>query len=406
MRVSDIGVAESGDGCELRGWVESDANPDDTDWFAPFPLWWRFPTWCAPLLSERNGDPFLAALLLPAMRVGERLQVEASVSPRLLAAIPQIVTIYAAFDPRSTRAPVEAAARTEWLPTDGSAARVGLFFSMGVDSSYSLLKNQRDHPDDQNSITHLISLHGIDVDHDGWDEAFPPLLLARFERAARETGKTLTPVVTNVRKVGARLAPWTMLHGGGLASVALALGGGLRQVLIASSASYGAIYPWGTHPSLDPLWSTEGVTVVHDGCEADLALKLAVVTKSPLVMETLRVCPGFGNGYNCGRCMKCMRTMVALLHTGALERCRTLPHEIDAEALRVALRGPGGPVHRANFQKRLDSLVASGMRPDLQAVIAEHLASLDEQTLLQQRREMRAPRQRRMWERVVGRLRA
>ena len=406
MRVSNIHVAESGDACELRGWVESDANPDDTDWFAPFPLWWRYPAWCAPFLTERNGDPFLAALLLPAMRMGERLHLDAPVSPRLLASILQIVTIYEAFDPRSTSIPVEAAARTEPLPRDGSAARVGLFFSMGVDSSYSLLKNQRDHLDDQDTITHMISLHGIDVDHDGWSEAFPPVLLAGFERVAWETGKTLTPVVTNVRKVGARLAPWTMLHGGGLASVALALGSGLRQVLIASSASYDAVYPWGTHPELDPLWSTEGLTVVHDGCEADLAVKMAFVAQSPLVLETLRVCPGFGNGYNCGRCMKCMRTMVALLHTGVLDRCRTLLHEIDAEALRAALRGPGGPVHRANFQKRLDALVASGLRPDLQAVIAEHLALLNDASQTQQRPETRASRRRRIWERLVARHQA
>ena len=75
MRVSGIRVAESGDACELRGWVESDANPDDTDWFAPFPLWWRFPTWCAPLLSERNGDPFLAALRSAAQMVSYEVSI-------------------------------------------------------------------------------------------------------------------------------------------------------------------------------------------------------------------------------------------------------------------------------------------------------------------------------------------
>lgn len=244
MRVSDIRVAVGDEPCELSGWVESDVDADETDWFAPFPSWWRFPAWCAPLLSPRNGDPFRAALLLPAMRVGERLRLAAPVSPRLLAAVPEVLTIYEAFDPRAKRVPVEADARTEPLPRDGSAGRVGLFFSMGVDSSYSLLKNQGDHPDDD-TVTHLISLHGIDVDHDGWSEAFPPWLLTNFERVARETGKTLTPVVTNVRKAGARLAPWTMLHGAALASVALALGSGLRRVLVASSASYDAVYPWG-----------------------------------------------------------------------------------------------------------------------------------------------------------------
>ena len=405
MRVSDIRVADIDGGCQVSAWVESDAHPDETDWFASFTLWYRFPAWCAPLLNARNGDPFLAALLLPAMRVGERLHLDAPVSPKLLAAVPRLLETYAAFDPESARVPVEAAARTEPLPTDGKPSRVGLFFSMGVDSSYSLLKNQRDHPGDGDTVTHLISLHGIDVDHDGWNEKFPPRILASLERVARETGKTLTPVITNVRKVGARLAPWTMLHGGALASVALALGCGLRTVFVASSASYDAIYPWGTHPLLDPLWSTEELTVVHDGCEADLAAKMALVIQSPLVMATLRVCPGFGNGYNCGRCMKCMRTMIALLHTGALDRCQTLPHEIDAEALRVALRGPGGPVHQANFRKRLDALAATGMRPDLQAVIAEHLASLDNQARLRQGMTSQFPLRRRLWKRLVDRLR-
>ena len=155
---------------------------------------------------------------------------------------------------------------------------------------------------------------------------------------------------------------------------------------------------------LDPLWSTEGLTVVHDGCEADMFAKMAFVSRSPLVLETLRVCPGFGNGYNCGRCMKCMRTMVALLQAGALDRCQTLPHEIDAEAFRIALRGPGGPLHQANFRKRLESLVASGIRPDLQAVIAEHLATLDEQTVARGTMAKREPRQR-LWKRLVARRR-
>ena len=402
MRVSDIRITETAGSCQLAGLVASDAHPDETDWFDPFLLWWRFPPWCAPLLDARNGDPFLAALLLPAMHVKERLRLDAPVSPRLLAAVPRIQAIYQAFDADATPIAVEAPARAEPLPAEGSAAGVGLFFSMGVDSSYSLLKNQRDHANGAWAVTHLISLHGIDIDHDGWDEAFPPALLPSFERVARETGTTLVPVVTNVRKVGARLAPWTMLHGGALAGVALALGSGLRQVLVASSASYGAIYPWGTHPLLDPLWSTEGLRVIHDGCEADLAAKLALVSQSPLAMATLRVCPGFGNGYNCGRCMKCLRTMIALLQAGALERCQTLPHEIDAEDLRYALRGPAGQVHQANFRKRLEVFAASGARPDLQAVIAEHLASLDQPAHRKQGRGKRLRRWRRPWERVVA----
>ena len=99
-----------------------------------------------------------------------------------------------------------------------------------------------------------------------------------------------------------------------------------------------------------------------------------------------------------------MRTMVALLQAGVLDRCQTLPHEIDAETFRIALRGPGGPVHQANFRKRLASLVDSGLRPDLQAIIAEHLEALEAQTVSAQGTAEREPRQRR-WERLIAKVR-
>ena len=336
MRVSDIRVLATGDGCELRGRVTSEVKPDAADWFEPFILWYRFPAWCLPFLNPENGDPFLAALLLPAMRTEERLLIPAPVSTRLLAALPDIQAIYAAFDPRTTRVSVEALARDVTLPADGSEARVGLFFSMGVDSFYSLLKNQRDHPADEQAVTHVISVHGFDVAHDGWNYSFPPTLLKNFERIAGETGTMLLPVVSNVRQAGARLAPWTMLHGGAMASVALALGAAFRRVMIAASATYDTIYPWGTHPLLDPLWSTEGLTVVHDGCELGTIAKTRLVARSQLVLETLRVCPGYSPSYNCGQCMKCLRTMIDLLQAGFLQLSQTLPHEIDAEALQHA----------------------------------------------------------------------
>jgi hypothetical protein len=377
MRVSDIRVFATSDGCELHGRVDSEANPDDPDWFEPFSLWYRFPSWCLPFLSPDNGDPFLAALLLPAMRMKERLLIPAPISSRLLDALAEIQAIYAAFDSRATRVSVEASVRGESLPGDGSERRIGLFFSMGVDSFYSLLKNQRNHPADEQTVTHLISVHGFDAAHDGWDDVFPRALLQNFEWVGEETGTLLVPVVSNVRHVGARLAPWTMLHGGAMASVALALGAAWRRVTIAASATYDTVYPWGTHPLLDPLWSTEGMTVVHDGCELGTIDKTRVIVSSALVLETLRVCPGYSQDYNCGRCMKCLRTMIDLLQLGVLQQCRTLPHEIDAGTLRNALRMPGGPVHIVNFRRRLESLAASHTRPDLQAVIAEHLANLE-----------------------------
>jgi hypothetical protein len=386
MRVSRIEIVSAGNACQLQGWVESDASEDDFDWFEPFWLWYRFPPWCLPYLSADNGDPFLAALILPAMRTRERLTIPAPVSPRLLGALPEIQTIYTQFDPRTARVPIEAAPRRNALPIVDREPWVALFFSMGIDSFYSLLKNQREHPADSATITHLISVHGFDAAHHGWDEAFPPALLRNFARVSDDLGKTLVPVVTNVRQVGARLAPWTMMHGAALASVALALGSAIRHLTIASSATYDTIYPWGTHPLLDPRWATETITVVHDGCEKSAIEKLHDIIVSELVLQTLRVCPGYGPEYNCGRCNKCMRTMVDLLLAGCLERAQAFPDEIDPGRLRVALQAPTSPVQLANFRKRLAAFDATGLRPDLRQVLAEHIRRLEGRAEAQPRR--------------------
>jgi hypothetical protein len=101
--------------------------------------------------------------------------------------------------------------------------------------------------------------------------------------------------------------------------------------------------------------------------------KTAIVARSSLAMETLRPCAGPSADYNCGRCEKCLRTMLDLTLAGALERSHTLPHEIDPEALRESLR-PGGPVHMADFGRRLDALRAAGKAPAVCQALEEHLA--------------------------------
>ncbi|MGH2616076.1 MAG: hypothetical protein ACRDJC_12610, partial [Thermomicrobiales bacterium] len=315
-----------------------------------------------------------AALLVGAMRSEQRLAIAAAVSPRLLAAISEIQEIYAAFDSRARRITIEVPVREHSLPAAAEPG-VGLFFSLGVDSFYSLLKNERNHPADERTINHLLPVHGIDVPFQEWDERFPPQLLENAKRVATETGKTLIPVATNVRRVTPALAPWPTLHGGALVGVALALGAGLRRVQIAASTTYDKLYPWGSHPVLDRLWSTETLAVVHDGCEMNTIDKTRYIAESRpgLVLETLRPCAGYGPGYNCGACLKCMRTMIDLMQFGYLDRCLTLPHGIDVERFREVLR-PGGPVHVADFTRRLQALEAQGVAPDVQQVLREHLA--------------------------------
>lgn len=375
MRVSAIEVIEQDDFCQLQAWVESGHDAELATTFAPFRLWYRFPAWCRPMLSAENGDPFLAALLFGAMLKHEPLVIDAPISPRLREALPLIQDIEMAFEPASQRVEVVAETRDHSLPDPGTVPGVGLFFSLGVDSWYSLVKNLRDHPSGPDAITHLIPLHGLDAPFQPWDETFPPEMLRNCQRIATETGKTLLPVVSNIRRVSGPLGSWPTMHGGGLIAVALALGAGLRRVHIAASTTYNRLYPWGSHPLLDPLWSTESLGVIHDGCELNTIDKTRVIAEShpDLVLQTLRPCAGFSPDYNCGACIKCLRTMLDLLIWGYLDACETLPHTFDLAHLRLALR-PGGPVHVADYTRRLQALADQGLVPEVQQVLREHLA--------------------------------
>ena len=75
----------------------------------------------------------------------------------------------------------------------------------------------------------------------------------------------------------------------------------------------------GSHPALDPLWSTETLEFVHDGCEATRIEKVALIAEPDVALKFLRVCGEDHNGaYNCGWCEKCIRTKINFISLGRL----------------------------------------------------------------------------------------
>lgn len=274
-----------------------------------------------------SGDPFVAALLHLAMARREGLRVEGRVSPRLLRSLPTIMDIYQAWKPELARVDVVA---TDVATPRAAGTSCGLFFSGGVDSFYSLLKNDAGGGE---RVSHLVLVFGFDVKLH--NRALFEQIAARAAEVAQRAGKQLVIVETNVRSLSDGIASWDLYHGGPMAGVALALGGLWHRVLVASTYAYQELHPWGSHPLVDPRWSTERVTVVHDGCEATRLQKVRRLSASDLALTSLRVCwNNQGAEYNCGRCEKCLRTMIALHVAGALERCTTFERPLTAEAVR------------------------------------------------------------------------
>jgi hypothetical protein len=154
MRASDVRLLSRGDCCELQATITGDALGE------PFLLWYRFPAALERLISANDGDFLIAALLLPAMKTGEPIEIPIPISPMLYRSAKHIETLFQAWDATLTTAEVRAPLRAG-SPDIGD--EVGLFFSLGVDSHYSLWKNTTDHPLNDDIITQLIIVHGADL---------------------------------------------------------------------------------------------------------------------------------------------------------------------------------------------------------------------------------------------------
>ena len=286
-----------------------------------FNVWYRVE---GGIVSE-DDDAFLAAALIPAMKSAESLKLVGRVSRTLMNNSSTIQNIVHKWFPEFEKITVTSGDFTDTI--SGSPERgVGCFFSAGVDSFYTLLKHREE-------ITHLIYVHGFDI----WlhEEDFRLSVLSEIRKVAKVFGKSLIFVETNIHEFSDHFADWGLqYHGAALASVALLLTPQLRTIYAPSSYAYDELFPWGSHPLLDPMWSTESLQIVHDGNEAGRIEKVALIAQSDIALKTLRVCLDRTDGaYNCGHCEKCVRTMVNLRLSGVPLHRTSFSRELDLDAV-------------------------------------------------------------------------
>ena len=316
MKVTDIRV-KHGTSCELDATVKA-MSPRKT-----FQLFYRFPAEFAKTVQV-SADPFIAALLLPSMELGEPLIVDAPVSPRLLRALPKIMAICHNWDPRYKI--IEVRTSKERPDSDSISKANALFFSGGLDSFYALTK-LTEQTAEKNHLSHLIFLHGFDIklnDNMLFDRSY-----VAVKEIASYYGKKLVLVSTNVKDITDKYVAWGNWYGAVLASVALCFNGFFDQVYIASDLGpYEA--KRASHPDLgdklgnqgrhlDPLWSTQATNITHCYPGISRIEKAKTIANNPMAQKHLRVCWENRNGaYNCGSCSKCVRTMLPLHLAGAL----------------------------------------------------------------------------------------
>jgi hypothetical protein len=279
----------------------------------------------AAVPSPLGVEALLPLVLIPAMKLGCPVRLEGPVCRQLLDGARRFQEIFSTWYPEYQPVPIRAEPVERTAP-EPDPRGVGVFFSGGLDSSYSLVKHCGE-------LTHAVFVHGCDIPLE--NTAYCEKTLGRLRETAASFGVALVEVETDLLRFSDPLCHWGYhYHGAALASIAMMLSGSLRKVFIASSTSYVRIVPWGSSLVTDPLWTTPLLGVVYDGAEMERLGKIEAVAKYPVVLRNLRVCfETPEDGYNCGRCEKCYRTMVGLRVAGALARCDAFDRPLDLDAM-------------------------------------------------------------------------
>ena len=271
--------------------------------------WFEIPAYYEP---SSSGNPWLAILLPIAAKLGEDLIIPLAVDPALVRGAESALRLWAQWQKDMqiisiTTGPLQAVP----LQDHTSAS----FFSAGVDSTFTVLRR----PDVKNWVT----VQGFDMPVHKTEEFAQHC--TRLARMAKHYDATFIPVITNIRETRWKEAHWELVsHGPALAAVALMFENHFHEVLIPASYDFTCLDPWGSHPLLDPLFSTVRTQIVHEGTAYTRTEKIEYLCGDKKALSELHVCyrgaDSKGQDHrNCGRCEKCYRTMIALDLFGKLD---------------------------------------------------------------------------------------
>ena len=298
----------------------------------PNEIWFSFPACQEEWVSDR-ADGFATSLLLLAMAKGEDIEVRGAFSPRLAYGMQEYQKVFNLWFPQQFKRVELKCARYERPPETQGNGRAACAFSGGVDSFYTLWSHL---PQNERipscPLSAAVFAQGFDIPLQ--DEATYRTASAAYEEMMKALGLQLWKARTNVRQFLAHLN-WELTHGAALIGLAAVLGRKLSRFYVPSSYKYTMLHPWGSHPVLDHLLSTESLEVFHYGAERTRLEKMDVIAHWPETHTRLRVCWVKTDGLNnCCECEKCLRTMVALEIFGALSKFTTFPRPLRRQAIR------------------------------------------------------------------------
>jgi hypothetical protein len=312
---------------------------------APETLWFKFPQHYGNYITDRS-DAFIVGLLPSAMALGEKIIVEGTTSPRLAYGLREYQQVLHAWWPEQFKIVEIQYSNLQESNSSVSPSAVGSAFSGGVDSFYTLWKHL---PSNENiakyQITHCLLINGFDKDIDLDNTGVFRQLYQTYEPMMEKLGITLLTSRNNLQQFRLAAINRNNLHhsfGSAITASALVLGNLFSCFYIPASHAYTyeTLMPQGAHPVLDHLLSTETLQVIHDGADASRTEKVAAIAQWSETYSKLRVClekakfnENTGQIENCGKCLKCINTMLSLDLLNVLPMYTTFPHALQRQQI-------------------------------------------------------------------------
>ncbi len=280
----------------------------------------------AAALPPRLSESFVLAAVPIAQHAGEeRVFIDDEVCPLLVERLKGAQLLQSQWHgiPRPCR--IEARAFTPLMPSRGGA---GVLLSGGADSLFTLLHNHDRFPvGHPRRYTHGLLINGFDLDvpnlaggHTIFDRFLPQL-----QPVAVEMGITLLPVWNNARAIDPSLGLYEKFHFGALlSSAAHVFTGAIARFGISSDNTWEYLGHRGSHPLLMSTFTSSALDCDYEGASISRMDKIRRLVQSDAMMRILRVCYTVGQipegQLNCGRCRKCVITLMEILAAGGLDR--------------------------------------------------------------------------------------
>lgn len=376
MRIDALETRAEGDAVRASARIRWEDSPRE-----PFDLLFdsRGPA-AAHLRADANA--MLLACALPAMRHGERrIAIDGTVCSRLVDGLRTAATILSTWYGEARRLPEIEPSEGFRVPLPACDRRAGAFLSGGMDSLDVFVRNHDQfppgHPARFEDALHVSGLPYTGPPGSSASESFTSRGRAAASAIAARLEIPLTFVRTNLGELERDFLFFRQeWFGSAYAAVAHLLSGRLTDVSFASAQQLGVrLDPLGSHPLLDPFYSTGALRFRHAGAERTRLEKAKSLARRTELLALLYVClttPVEGPARNCGRCEKCLHTQIELQLAGAV--LRAFPEgSLTAESIRALRPDP----HTSFFWRPLAEPLRREGRHDLAAEIDAKLAEMD-----------------------------